>query len=449
MSHFDSRTDVATPSIAPTPETSFITIDEAVAESGKSRSTIRRALKAGVIPHSRVGLGRGQVRIRTTDLAAFVTPRPALVEQALTVPDPTLARPRTDRTDKGFTLIELLVVVIIIGILAGVAIPVFLNQKARGYDASVKADLKHIAVAAEDYWTTHDTYPVDATGWTASTPPSATTRLRIFTATTVPAGWVAYARDTRGGRIWSASSFTGAVPTATALADLPEQAPNAGQDGAPANAGWATWATAGGASYGTGTVQRDVLAWWDPTLAVSQKVLTDRVSLGGWDGMTDGTGYETPWTTMNVTDLSVAGRAAMFTVGDPASSDYGMQLSSAPYGATVPADGLIVTGQTYTASVYLKAPAGTPLSVSFRVQNASTWAWTATAASQSVMATGSWQRARVTVTASSPWAGQAFAVVVRTLKGSSAVQGSNVYVTCPQIDRGAVATPPQAQVPTA
>jgi len=60
-------------------------------------------------------------------------------------------RQSIEERDKGFTLIELLVVIIIIGILAAIAIPVFLNQRKKGVDASIKSDLRAMAALQETY----------------------------------------------------------------------------------------------------------------------------------------------------------------------------------------------------------------------------------------------------------------------------------------------------------
>ena len=70
-----------------------------------------------------------------------------------------LTRINKHRDEAGFTLIELLVVVIIIGILAAIAIPVFLNQRNSARNASVQSDVRTLAIEAESYYTTYQAYP--------------------------------------------------------------------------------------------------------------------------------------------------------------------------------------------------------------------------------------------------------------------------------------------------
>ena len=77
-------------------------------------------------------------------------------------------RKAQEENEGGFTLIELLVVIIIIGILAAIAIPVFLNQRKKAVDASIKSDLRTAATALETYFTDFQAYP--ATGVTGQTP---------------------------------------------------------------------------------------------------------------------------------------------------------------------------------------------------------------------------------------------------------------------------------------
>ena len=67
-------------------------------------------------------------------------------------------RKAQEENEGGFTLIELLVVIIIIGILAAIAIPVFLNQRNKGYDAQTKSDLRNAATIEETYLSEQSVY---------------------------------------------------------------------------------------------------------------------------------------------------------------------------------------------------------------------------------------------------------------------------------------------------
>ena len=66
------------------------------------------------------------------------------------------------RSKKGFTLIELLIVVAIIGILAAIAIPNFLEAQTRSKVARAQAEMRNLAVNLETYYIDHNLYPYPA-----------------------------------------------------------------------------------------------------------------------------------------------------------------------------------------------------------------------------------------------------------------------------------------------
>ena len=63
------------------------------------------------------------------------------------------------KNEEGFSLIELLVVVIIIGILAAIAIPIYIGVQNSAKDSAVKTDVSNAKTAVVAYYTDNGEYP--------------------------------------------------------------------------------------------------------------------------------------------------------------------------------------------------------------------------------------------------------------------------------------------------
>jgi len=62
------------------------------------------------------------------------------------------------RRTRGFTLIELLTVLVVIGVLAVIAIPRFMNARHKGYLSALRSDLENFALVQEAYHSDYNIY---------------------------------------------------------------------------------------------------------------------------------------------------------------------------------------------------------------------------------------------------------------------------------------------------
>jgi type IV pilus assembly protein PilA len=136
--------------------------------------------------------------------------------------------------EKGFTLIELLVVILIIGILAAIALPAFLNQRAKAQDTEAKTAARTAQTALETYYTDNQNYnPANGVQALRDIEPALNEGVAAGANLVVTFGAQAYTIEVTQPATGSRFEIDKA-----ANGDVTRTCDNDGEDGCPANGFW-------------------------------------------------------------------------------------------------------------------------------------------------------------------------------------------------------------------
>jgi type IV pilus assembly protein PilA len=139
--------------------------------------------------------------------------------------------------EKGFTLIELLVVILIIGILAAIALPAFLNQRGKAQDSEAKSAARTAQTAMETFYTDEQDYNANAAALRAIEP-SLNSGIAAGSGLSVTSGADG---DGSGGYTVEVTSKTGnkfTITKAATSAAVSRTCTTGGKAGCPSNGSW-------------------------------------------------------------------------------------------------------------------------------------------------------------------------------------------------------------------